>query len=150
MKANGAPKGALKISPRQRFDSSESYQRDGTGGFRLGQRVRVNDDVRSYAGRVGTVAAASRVVPKAIADKLHREGKTTNNGDFEIGLDFTTETVIDNLRASASFLPRELAPEEAVERRHKVSGRPASPVLSGVGVPVGDFDAHNSQSEPSR
>lgn len=145
MKANGAPKGALEILARQRFDPPEGHQRDGTGGFRVGQRVRVNDDVHSFGGRVGTVAAVSRVVPKAIADKLHREGKTTNNGDFEIGLDFTNETVIGNLRASASFLPRELAPEEAVERRHTAPGRPASRVLSGL-----DFDAHNSQREPSR
>ena len=92
---------------------------DGDGGFAVGQPVHVRDDVRprQYAGRQGTVAEVRRVVPKSVVDALHRRGKTTNNGDFEIGVDFSSETVVDNLRPNAWFLPRELALRKAVHSR---------------------------------
>ena len=99
--------------------------RDGDGGFRVG------DTVRTYSGRSGIVAEVRRVVPKEIADALHTVGRTTCNGDFEIGVDFSNETIIDNLRASAFFLPRELAPKEAVQRR---SASPSGPAGTSVAV----------------
>lgn len=93
-------------------------RRDCTGGLKVGVSVRVNDDVHRYGGRVGVVAEVRRVVPKAIADKLHREGRTTNNGDFEIGVDFSSPDAVGG-QTDAWFLPRELAAVNGAPRRYK-------------------------------
>lgn len=104
--------------------------RDGDGGFDTGQLVSVHDDVRprQYVGHRGIVAEVRRVVPREIVDVLHARGKCTSNGAFEIGVDFSKETVIANLRADAWFLPWELVPTKAIHRR---SNAPSSPGTRG-------------------
>ena len=143
------PKAASQISipPRDRQKvtgevlSSEVVDyaaRDGDGGFAVGQAVRVNDDVRprQYAGRRGVVAEVRRVVPREIVDALHARGKCTSNGAFEIGIDFSKETVVANLRADAWFLPWELVPTKAIHRRSTAPSSPANPGASASISPV--------------
>lgn len=154
----GGPKAASQICTPQRdhptavrevLSSKVDYAaRDGDGGFAIGQLVCVRDGVRprQYAGRQGAVAEVRRVVPKEIADALHAQGKCTNNGDFEIGVDFSSEAIIENLRASAWFLPRELARTKAIHRRSKAPSSPASPEPSASIPPV----AASVKTEPSR
>lgn len=95
--------------------------RDGTGGFQAGQLVRVRDDVRppQYAGRTATVVEVRRTVPRAISDALHRDGKTTSNGDFEIGVDFSSPDAVGEHRTDSWFLPRELTPVDGAPGRSK-------------------------------
>jgi hypothetical protein len=87
-----------------------------------------------------------RVVPEEIVSSLHRQGKMTKNGAFEVGLDLSNETCIDNLRASAWFLPWELSPTEAIQRR---SGAPSSPASSEPRTSVPPVAA-SPESEPAR
>ena len=84
--------------------------------FDIGGSVRVRDDVRPlrYAGRVGSIARLN---------------------DGEVGLDFSAEASIDNLRADAWFRAEELAPNDAIDSLSKASGRPANPIPGGL-VPV--------------
>jgi hypothetical protein len=87
----------------------------GRAGFVVGQRVRVLDKVRprQYGGRVGTVARVAH---------------------GELGVDFSGETTVDNLRTSAWFLPRELAPEEAMEEAiDSPLEAPGSPATAATG-----------------
>ena len=96
--------------------------RDGNGDYRIGDVVHLNEEVRPvrFAKRRGIVTQVHRTVPKKIADAIHAAGKTTNNGDFEIGLDFSDPDALAALEVEAWFLPRELGPvARASERRPK-------------------------------
>jgi hypothetical protein len=81
--------------------------RDGDGGFVVGQTVRVSAYVRPrrYAGRTGTITVVARVVPEHIVRDLHRQGRTTSNGDVEVGVRFGRPT---SHTPPTWFLPREL------------------------------------------
>lgn len=94
---------------------------DGDGGFEAGQRVRVHDDVRPcrFAAQEGWVAEVRRVVPAPIAPKLHRAGRLSGNGAFEIGVDFSSLRAVGDLRVDAWFVPWELSPVEGAPRRLK-------------------------------
>ena len=64
--------------------------RKSTREFTAGQRVRVDDDVRSgyYADQQGTIVEVRRVVLLGVVRELSRRGKRPNNGDVEIGVQF--------------------------------------------------------------
>jgi hypothetical protein len=73
-------------------------------------------------GRLTTRPVLSGEIPDGdheIVEELHYEGETTRNGEFEIGVDFSSETMVQNLKASTWFLPRELAPVNTIQRRSK-------------------------------
>jgi hypothetical protein len=116
--------------------------RDCDGGFQVGQRVCIRDNVRprQYAWREGAIAEMRRVVPPEIVDALHRDGKTTNNGDFELGVRFSHS----RSQPVSWFLPRDLV--KAGHGRSEASSCPASPVPS-ASVPA---VASRAQSEASR
>ena len=84
------------------LDSTARPHATALGGFEVGDRVVTLASVRpmQFASRSGHVAVL-------------------NFRDGEVGIDFSNETIVDNLRASTFFLPRELALKEAVETGHK-------------------------------
>jgi uncharacterized protein YcnI len=97
---------------------TDRTRRDGDGGFKVGDIVQVNDGFRPvrYAGKSGTVVEVRGVVPKKIAEKLHAEGKTTNNGDIEIAVHLGRLPNSVNHYKKVWFLPRELHLAEGVKR----------------------------------
>lgn len=117
MNAESAPKGApqtfacqrdhLEVTRDPLGSKVDDAGRDGDGGFRVGGAVR------TYSGRTGTVAEVRRVVPKAVSDALHAAGKFTNNGDHEIGVDFSSPDAVGEHRTDSWWLPRELAMDGA-------------------------------------
>ena len=102
---------------------TDKTQRDGAGGFLVGQLVRTNDDVRPprFVGRRGVVAEVRHVVPTEIADALHAGGRVTNNGDFEIGVDLSETGVEKELKTDAWFLHGELHPVVVMTERPTAS-----------------------------
>jgi len=107
--------------------------RDSGGGFALGQTVRVNDGVRPRrdAGPTGTVVDVARVVPEGIVRELYRQGKTTNNGDVEIGVRFGRQT---SHTTAIWFQPRELTITQVGQRRPGASGKPVRIPVDGEGA----------------